>query len=453
VISRTIEQRADGSPGDGARSLLSAAAVRRAARRVFNLALDSALEDWTVNMDRLPLTADFVAKVVRERYPNLRPPFHARWRHFVFGGRDLWAQIAAGAGPGSRAASLARVTTGAAGSGAGRGSAAGSGPWESSAAAARAAFDLAITSVLLDAGAGAEWRYRDAASGLTAVRSEGLALASLRWFERGGLSDDLRDPLRADAAALCRIDARSVDEAFQSTDGNRLQGAAGRAALLNRLGSAVLARPDLFASADLPRPGGLFDVLAARAADDDGRLAAATILEVLLEGLGPIWPNRPTLAGVPLGDCWLHPGLRGDGPANRYVPLHKLSQWLAYSLIEPLEAAGLKIVEVGGLTGLAEYRNGGLFVDMGVLVPRDFAASSRVHAVSDPFVVGWRALTVALLDEVAPMVAARLGLTTEEFPLARVLEGGTWAAGRLIAREKRADSGPPFQISSDGTVF
>jgi hypothetical protein len=425
VISRIIEQRADVSSDDGARSLLSAAAVRRTARRVFNLALDSSLEDWAVNMERLPLTADFVAKVVRDRYPTLRPPFHARWRHFVFGGRDLWGELAAG---GARAAGVGAAAT------------------------ARAAFDLAITSVLLDAGAGAEWRYRDAATGLTAVRSEGLALASLRWFERGGLSDDARDPLRADAAALCRIDAGAVDAAFQSSDGNRLQGAAGRAALLNRLGSAMLARPDLFASAELPRPGGLFDVLAARASSD-GRIAAATILEVLLEGLGPIWPNRPTLDGVPLGDCWLHPALRGARPTERFVPLHKLSQWLAYSLLEPLEQAGLTVVDVGGLTGLAEYRNGGLFVDMGVLVPRDFAAVSRVHAVSDSFVVGWRALTVALLDEIAPMVAARLELTAAEFPLARVLEGGTWAAGRLIAREKRTDAGPPFQISSDGTVF
>jgi hypothetical protein len=306
--------------------------------------------------------------------------------------------------------------------------------------------------VLLDAGAGAEWCYHDAATGLTAVRSEGLALASLRWFARGGLSDDARDPLRADAAALGRVDAAAVDEAFQSTSGNRLAGASGRASLLNQLGSAMLARPDLFAGADRPRPGGLFDVLAARAGRD-GRIAAAAILEVLLEGLGPIWPNRPSLDGVPLGDCWLHPGLRGDRPADRFVPLHKLSQWLAYSLIEPLENAGLTVVDVGGLTGLAEYRNGGLFVDIGVLTPRDFAMFSSAHDVSDPFVVGWRALTVALLDEVAPMVAARLGLTPQEFPLARVLEGGTWAAGRLIAREKRADAGPPFQISSDGTVF
>jgi hypothetical protein len=62
-------------------------------------------------------------------------------------------------------------------------------------------------------------------------------------------------------------------------------------------------------------------------------------------------------------------------------------------------------------------------------------------------------MTVALLDRIAPLVAARLGLSTDVFPLARALEGGTWAAGRLIAREKRADGGPPLHISSDGTVF
>ncbi len=418
VISRTTEH---GPTGVGARSLLSAAAVRRTAHRILTLALDASLEDWTVDMDRLQPAADWVAKVVRDRYPKLNPPLHARWRHFVFAGHDLWKEI----------------------SGAGR--------WESSAAVSRAAFDLAITSVLLDAGAGPDWRYHDTDTGLTVARSEGLALASLRWFERGGFSDDPRDPLRADAAALCRIDAQAVDEAFQSGDGNLLQGARGRAALLNRLGQAVLARPDLFASADFPRPGGLFDALALRASD--GALSAATLLEVLLEALGSIWPNRPELDGVPLGDCWPHPALRGARPVDRYVPLHKLSQWLAYSLIEPLESTGLRVREVGALTGLAEYRNGGLFVDMGVIVPRDRAALARIHGVSDPFVVGWRAVTVALLDEIAPLVAARLGFEPEEFPLGRVLEGGTWAAGRLIAREKRADAGPPFQVSSDGTVF
>jgi hypothetical protein len=414
VISKTIEV----SP---ARSLLSAAAVRRTSRRMLQLALDGTLADWTVHLERLPATADFVAGVVRERYPDLNPPFHARWRHFVFSGRDLWA------------------------------AAAGTRNWSTPAQRARAAFDLAITSVLLDAGAGAQWQFADAATGLRVGRSEGLALASLRWFEQGGLSSDPRDPLRADARRLRDIDAAAVDVAFQSGERNPLQAAGGRAVLLNRLGSAVSARPDLFARADEPRPGGLFDALAARASK--GQVPAAILLEMLLDGLGPIWPDRHSLDGVALGDCWPHPELAGGSPADHFVPLHKLSQWLAYSLIEPLESAGIRVSGIGDLTGLAEYRNGGLMLDMGVLAARDGNALSVVHAVSDPFIVGWRALTVALLDEIAPLVAIRLGLAPENFPLARVLEGGTWAAGRLIARERRSDGGPPIRISSDGTVF
>lgn len=385
------------------------------------LALDGKLDDWAVQRDRLPRVADYVADVVRERYPSLQLPLHARWRHFVFGGRDFWSPVAAGAA------------------------------WRDPASAARVAFDLVITSVLLDAGAGAQWRYHDSESGLTAARSEGLALASLRWFEHGGLSDRAADPLRADASALQRIEAPDVETAFQSGEGNRLEGAGGRAALLNRLGEVVWARPDLFALADSPRPGGLFDALAR--GSFGGEVSAAGMLELLLEGLGPIWPDRPSLDGVSLGDCWPHPSFVGSRVSDRYVPLHKLSQWLAYSLIEPLEQAGLRVVDVDALTGLAEYRNGGLFVDLDVLVPRDPTALRRVHDVGEPFIVAWRSLTVALLDEVAPLVAQRLGARAEQFPLARVLEGGTWAAGRLIARQKRRDGGPPFQISSDGTVF
>jgi hypothetical protein len=323
--------------------------------------------------------------------------------------------------------------------------------WADPKAAARAALDLVMISVLLDAGAGSGWRYHDAATGLTAARSEGLALASLRWFAAGGLSDDPRDPLRVDAAALRRLDGPTIADAFQVAEDNPLPGVTGRATLLNRLGAAVEARPEIFARADSPRPGGLFDVLADRSAAR--ALPAGVILTTLLDALGSIWENRPSLGGVPLGDCWLHPALAGDTAADGYVPLHKLSQWLTYSLIEPLQNAGVPVCGVDELTGLAEYRNGGLFVDTDVLVPREPAAWSQTHAVSDPFVVAWRALTVALLDRIAPLIRERLGLTADSFPLARVLEGGTWAAGRFIAREIRAGGGPPFKILSDGTVF
>jgi uncharacterized protein DUF1688 len=283
------------------------------------------------------------------------------------------------------------------------------------------------------------------------ARSEGLALASLRWFERGELSDHPSDPYRVDAAALRRVDGEAIQGAFQAGEGNRLLGLAGRAALLNRLGAVMESRPDLFAISDSPRPGGLFDALNSRALNR--RLSAAAILETLLEALGPIWEARPTLRGVPLGDCWPHPALEGAHAEDGYVPLHKLSQWLTYSLIEPLENAGISVSDVPELTGLAEYRNGGLLVDMGVLTPLEPTALTKTYAVADPFVVGWRALTVALLDRLAPLVAAELGLTPQVFPLACALEGGTWAAGRLIARKMRAAGGPPFHVASDGTVF
>lgn len=371
-----------------ARSLLSAAAVRARAHELFAIAEADGLAEWRVDLSRLPAAADLTAETVRANYPDLAVPFHARWRHFTAAGRDLWAEADRPADPTELG---------------------------------RAAFDLVIPSVLLDAGAGMAWRYRDAATGAELSRSEGLGVASLRFWEAGGLED-----LRA-------VDAASVARAFQVSHDNPLVGVEGRAALLRRVGEAI------------GRPAALFDEMAARA--QGGRLPAPAILEVLLDRLGPIWPGRLSLGGLPLGDCWRHPAVEG------FVPLHKLSQWMAYSLIEPLQWAGIAVTDIDGLTGLAEYRNGGLFVDTGVLALKVPADAGRAHPVEGPLVVGWRALTVALLDRIAPLVRERLGVSAEAFPLARVLEGGTWAAGRRIARELRADGGPPIAVVSDGTVF
>ncbi|HVI33940.1 DUF1688 family protein [Phenylobacterium sp.] len=367
--------------------LLTARAVRETAHELLAIALAEGLAEWRVDLGRLDAAADLTAETVRTNYPDLKVPFHARWRHFSANGRDLWAEAEKPTAP---------------------------------AALGRAGFDLVIPSVLLDAGAGPAWRYRDA-TGADLARSEGLGVASLRMWESGALDD------------LSKVTAASVAEHFQVSDDNPLVGVDGRAALLRRLGETV------------GRPARLFDLIAARATD--GRLPAPVILEVLLKELGPIWPGRLSLAGVPLGDCWRHPAVEG------FVPIHKLSQWMSYSLIEPLQWAGIEVTDLDGLTGLAEYRNGGLFVDTGVLVLKDPADRAREHPVDGPLVVGWRALTVALLDRLAPLVRERLGVSAEAFPLARVLEGGSWAAGRRIARELRADGGPPLKILSDGTVF
>ena len=153
------------------------------------------------------------------------------------------------------------------------------------------------------------------------------------------------------------------------------------------------------------------------------------------------------------GDCWPHPLAGGAGASAGWVPFHKLSQWLSYSLLEPFEWAGVTLSDLDGLTGLPEYRNGGLLLDAGVLQPRDVDFAARRYRAGDAFIIEWRALTVTLLDEIAALLRARLNRSVQQMPLACVLEGGTWGAGRVIARERRADGSPPLQIDSDGTVF
>jgi hypothetical protein len=365
---------------------------------MLDLALEGCVDGWRVNLSRLATAADLTAAVTGEQYPDLAIPFHARWRHFVAGAPVL--------------------------------------PEGDPAERARAAFDLVILSVLLDAGTGPAWKYRDPVTGKTFARSEGLAVASQRLFEAGELDDP---------GALA---TQTLAEGFQVSQENPLAGLEGRAALIRRLGAQAAARPDLFRGG---RPGGLYDVLAERA--EAGRLPAPAILELLLEALGPIWADRLVVDGLPLGDCWRHPALRRNDATDGLVPLHKLSQWLAYSLIEPLQDSGIEVVDIDGLTGLAEYRNGGLFIDSGVLILTDPEDAGRTHHVSDPLIVAWRSMTVALLDRLAPLVRDRLGVSEADFPLARMLEGGSWTAGRRIAAEKRPGGGPPLNILSDGTVF
>ncbi|HEV7286100.1 MAG TPA: URC4/urg3 family protein [Kaistia sp.] len=402
-------------------SLLTASAVRERANRLLDRGIAGELDHFAIDLGRMPAVADYVIETMRENYGDRDIPFHARWRHFEAGQIDRFGGLVDAAG----------ITD----------------PF----VFGRAAYDLAIVSVLLDAGAGPDWRYHEAMTGETFSRSEGLGVASFAMFASGLFSQDPADPLRADAAALAVLDAADLAEGFQVSPGNPMVGLEGRARLLNALGRVVADRADLFGT-DEARPGGLFDAVLATA-DEDGRVSAPKILELVLEALGPIWPSRLLREGVALGDTWEHRKLITDDATSGLMPFHKLSQWLTYSLIEPLLWTGVEVIDLDGLTGLPEYRNGGLFLDFGVLVPRDSAAFARRWKAEDEFIVEWRALTVALLDRTAALIRETLGRDAETLPLAKVLEGGTWAAGRRIAREKRADGGPPLMIESDGTVF
>lgn len=395
-------------------------AVRERCERLFRLAEADALPHFRFDPQREDQATAAVVATIRERYPGLRIPLHSRWRHFAAGGIDrvAWLESAWG-----HCDALER---------------------------ARRKIDLAVISVLLDAGTGPGWRYREAGGGEWR-RSEGLAVATLHLFASGMLSSRGGAPWRVDAAALRELDEGRLALGLQAGERNPLAGLPGRAALLRRLGGALAANPGLF-GAEEPRPGGLVDFLLARA--EEGRLSMATLWEALMDGLAFVWPaERPHLGGLPLGDVWPHRSLAGDRPGAALVPFHKLTQWLAYSLLEPLQEAGLRVSSTGDLTGLAEYRNGGLLVDAGVLVARDPALHRANLPQASEAVVEWRALTVALLDRLAERVRGTLGLTRESLPLGSFLQGGTWEAGRRLARERRPDGAPPFHIETDGMLF
>ena len=299
-------------------------AIRERCNAVLALALEDRLEHFSVDMNALDRVAELVVDVTREAYPDLQVPIHGRFRHFEVGGVDRIAQLKeqlAGRSPIERAKALV---------------------------------DLVVPSVLLDAGAGAAWKFQD--EGQTYARSEGLAVASFRMFVDGAFSSKHDDPLRADAEGLARMDAESIARGFQVSKDNPLVGLEGRVGLLRSLGQALNSRRDIFG--EDPRVGGIVDYLAARAVDKTVR--ADQVLAVILDGLGTIWPGRVEVEGVNLGDVWQHPGVG-------LVPFHKLSQWLTYSLVEPLAEAGLRVTDLDALTGLPEYRNGGLLFDAEVL--------------------------------------------------------------------------------------
>ncbi|QZT59705.1 URC4/urg3 family protein [Mycolicibacterium austroafricanum] len=404
-------------PADAVALLRTTDAVRRRSAQLLARARSGESRWFVVDHDAMDGAADDVATVTRERFPDMRIPWHSRWRHFEAGGVDRRAELDSllgDAGGDERA---------------------------------RAMIDLTVVSVLLDAGAGADWRYVETHgdSRRTFTRSEGLAVASWHAFVSGMFSGDAARPLRVDADALSTLDKERLGAALQVSPGNPLVGLDGRVALMRSLGDALAAQPEVFG--ERGRPGFLFDRLAA-----DGTVHAHDILVQLLASLSRIWPSRNVIGEDSVGDCWRHDAVTGPGLTAGWLPLHKLSQWLTYSLLEPFDWAGVEVTGVGALTGLPEYRNGGLLLDHGVLRLRDPEAATRTWGPGDELVVEWRALTVALLDELAPLVRDRLGVDAEQMPLACVLEGGTWAAGRGSAQRLRGGL-PPLSVTSDGTVF
>lgn len=391
--------------------LLTPIAIRETTKRVYQSALSGSTH-FKVNEDKIDACADYVMEVIKENYPTLDIPFHSRWGHFKVGGIE-------------REKTLDEKIKDA-------------DPMEK----ARTKLDLVITSVLLDAGAGATWKYNE--EGTDFNRSEGLAVASFHMFMQGDFSED--KSLRATAEGLKSFNADKLRKGFQVSGDNPLVGVEGRVNLITKLGETVANNPEMFLS---QRPGSLIDYLVTKHGKS---FEVQDILNAVLLGLGPIWPGRIMAHETNLGDVWPYTPF-GELGKDGVVCFHKLSQWLTYSLVTPMLEAGLQVTGAEKLTGLAEYRNGGLFLDFGVIELRDTDLIKQAHKPSSDLVIEWRALTVQLLDMVGELVQKKLDKSPAEFPLAKVLEGGTWWAGRKIAKKLREDASTPIKLDSDGTVF
>ncbi|MEP0751690.1 URC4/urg3 family protein [Trichocoleus sp. Lan] len=400
--------------------LRSPAAIRERCDRLFLLGCEDKLRYFRVDLTQLEKCADYVIGVMRDDYPDLDIPFHSRWRHFEVGNVPRLLELEQ---------ALTRLT---------------------GLEKAKVKFDLAIVSVLLDAGAGTHWEYCEPETGQVFRRSEGLAVASFRMFFQGAFSSHSKLPLQVDANGLLPLTEDALAQGFQVSEKNPLVGVEGRVQMLQRLGQILTQNPKFFGT-ESPRLGNLVNYLWDNS--NHGQLAASKVLSAVLEGLGEIWSGRLAIAGVNLGDVWIHSALPGDRKSDNYVPFHKLSQWLTYSLLEPLQELDLKITGLEELTGLPEYRNGGLCLDTGLLQVKDSAVLQERHPVGSEVIVEWRALTVSLLDKIAATIRQKLNMTADELPLVKVLQGGTWSAGRKIAAQLREGGVPPIEIASDGTVF
>ncbi|KAI8332707.1 hypothetical protein EDC96DRAFT_526387 [Choanephora cucurbitarum] len=413
-------------PQDYLRSLK---AIRERCEKVYEA--PEKLIAFDIDESRLPAIVDHVTNTTTRRFPQLdQIPPHSRLRHFdslqLQSLRDQWAQQG-----------VDQVEQ------------------------ARRLVDLVIVSVLVDAGAGQVWKYKTK-SGVSIGRSEGLALASFDMFLQGYFSSQNEVPDSVDAAGLDNVTVKKMTEGFQVTETNPMVGLEGRSNLLKRLARVLEEQSVYFPSIhhESPRPGNLIDFLLSSAQENKNTVHIETLWEAVMS-LGGIWPARLEVNGVAMGDVWVCDSLVDQGNFENLVPFHKLSQWLTYSLVESIELSlDIKIEGVEQMTGLPEYRNGGLLVDYGLLTLKPEQAKrggatqeGQLPAFegSDPVIVEWRALTVTYLDKIKKEVEKKLGRT---LLLAQVLEGGTWTAGREIAAKLRPeDGGPPIVIKSDGTIF
>ncbi|KAI3538808.1 hypothetical protein CPAR01_07814 [Colletotrichum paranaense] len=457
---------------DPAGYLRSLGAVRERSKIVTDKAIRNELKHFDVDMRKFPDVVTFVSQIIKRDYdaPYNSIPSHGRHQHFCVGGRDRIAQL------------LSTFPEDV-----------------DNSEKCRRMIDLFLVSVLLDAGAGTKWSYKSTENGRIYRRSEGIAVASLEMFKSGLFSSDSRNKFQVDKEGLRNLTVERVSAGLQSKPGNEMAGIEGRTQLLQRLANALTEKREYFG--DSGRPGHMVDYLLSHPSTQASSMPIVilpTLWNLLMNGLMPIWPaSRTSINGVSLGDAWpcqsmpqppqspttsqfspFPPSAQNSTAAwESILPFHKLTQWLCYSLMQPMQSLlRIHFAGVELLTGLPEYRNGGLFIDLGVLTLKagdserglehydEYCRRTNVKPVevapmfepSDDVIVEWRGVTVGFLDRLCAEVNKHMknDLKGNQLTLAQILEAGSWKGGREMAEFSRPNTKePPILIDSDGTVF
>ncbi|OMJ20530.1 Uracil catabolism protein 4 [Smittium culicis] len=431
-------------------------AVRERSNWVYSLVKEGKSKYFKVDEAKLEQVASFIGELIARDYTSANSvPAHGRWRSFeIQNGSDTEQK---------RDLVNEHIQK-----------------WMSygvdSKEICRRVIDLFVVSVILDAGAGSKWAYFDSETNSTYKRTEGLGMASLRMFEAGIFSSDQKSPFQVDSKKLLSFSDKDLIKGFQVSESNPLIGTENRARLIRNLGR-VISNEEVFfprsGGKSSSRPGNMFDYLVSKSIY--GKIGVKQLWKVIIEGFYEVWPKTETkIEQVSLGDAWkcdiLMQGTFSDRfeEYNNIIPFHKLSMWLTWSLVEAIERVGcLAVCDLHLLTGLPEYRNGGLLVDMGVIQLNQITIDEQIMTgnvntedktplfeVNSQVVVEWRALTITLLDKLHLVLCEALGMKTSEFPLNKLLEAGSWKAGRELSFKLRPKTGnPPIGIISDGTVF
>ncbi|KAJ5083778.1 hypothetical protein N7456_013205 [Penicillium angulare] len=425
--------------------LKSLQAVRQRANLVLAAAERDELTHFSYHPDKMSEVTDYVAGIINRDFgPSSfdKIPPHGRWQHFNVGAVPRVDQL------------IQR--------------------WEEGGCdkleVTRRLVDLFFVAVLLDAGAGDFWKFTEPGTETSYGRSEGIAVAALYMFKAGSFSSATdKSSEIVDGRGLAALSIETFRTSFQISPENEIIGDTSRVSLLNSVGQSLLRLPEIFG--ELGRPGNLVDYLLDHRGGQK-ELQYEVLWDVLQKTLLPSWPkNRTQVEGIPIGDAWplevlakINKGDLSESNTNNIQPFHKLTQWLAYSLSVPfIRVLGLewKNVELG--TGLPEYRNGGLFVDIAVLSLREDVLKQgqensqqetpSFDATSD-VIVEWRAMTVALLDKLHESVQKHFSKQGVQITMAQMLEAGAWKGGReLAAKYRPSTKSSPIVIQGDGTLF